>query len=195
MIQDFKYFFQGGLGPRQVCFYGLYSPVLDGFLICSTDYHVMYQLQLILSSRYMLHIVELAHADNFEIQLLDNTCCENWSFQERNTLRLNWLSRALQWHTTKHLCPSTKPLDIDLLEEKKYVFTCAHWIEYFSLISTPPERFKSDLSDLIGYDNFNLDFTIIKQKAMRLLYLGLDFETTDSDIRKLINDQKKNHIS
>jgi hypothetical protein len=85
MTQDQTYFFWGCGESIQ---YGLYSPVMDRLVCVDSDYTVFEYIVFLMSSKIRLLIVPLHHAPNFSVDLIDNTCCTQWTIT-------NWPEQSL----------------------------------------------------------------------------------------------------
>jgi len=70
-----KYFFWGSASPDQ---FGIYSPVMNRFLLTDQSCDCLEYVIFLLSSKINLVIVPLHLSPNFGRNLIDNSCCENW---------------------------------------------------------------------------------------------------------------------
>jgi len=59
--------------------YAIYETITERFIYCSDNYQMLANVLNVFSSRYLLCLVKLTTADNFEKNLIDNTCIHNWT--------------------------------------------------------------------------------------------------------------------
>jgi hypothetical protein len=79
MKLDQTYFFWGCGQPIQ---FGLYSPVMDRLVFVDDNSQLFEYVIFLLSNKIRLLIVPLHCAPNFQIDMIDNTCCTNWSITD-----------------------------------------------------------------------------------------------------------------
>lgn len=78
-ITQLPYYFWGSAYPDQ---FALYSPALNRIILVDhTDLCLEY-VCYVMSSRINLLIVPLHTADNFQDNLVDNSCCTHWGVEE-----------------------------------------------------------------------------------------------------------------
>jgi len=194
-MEKFKYFVIGYPSDSNAPIYALYQPVLDCFLNVTESLELAQTIKLILSSRYDLHVCCISKANNYKINLIDNEICENWTIGDRNTVSLtSYPTDSPKVATIKNLQPTgTNNWNID--QEKQWIFLCIHWILFFKQF----EQFTYYRDDLILNGFLELEsigssqidsIHNLKKQTMKLLYLGLDFTTTDQAIINLIKSNK-----
>lgn len=66
---------------------GLYSPMIDRLVVVFDDEEVLRRISVCWSSRCQLVLCELATAANFAVNLIDNSCCMNWTIADKQNLR------------------------------------------------------------------------------------------------------------
>jgi hypothetical protein len=183
MTLDQTYFFWGCGEPIQ---YGLYSPVMDRLVCVDKDYEWVEHAVFLLSSKIRLLIVPLHFAPNFQIDLIDNTCCSQWSIT-------NWPAGSLD---SKFNFPITKKnflLDTcgdliskpnkDLIEIQNFAFLAHYVLKLFKFSKNCQYRIFSNLIKL-PFD----EFTQIKEIEMicnQTIYLNNDYTSAKEKIEPL----------
>jgi len=177
--------------------FGLHNSVLGCFLATVCEQSQAQELQLLASSRYDLMIVGLTNAENYEINLIDNDCCENWTFSSANVLDIVGKPVVYQtqptWHRTamnaEHLI-AAKP-DSRVPNEKAWLQMLLEWQSFliWLTIYTPHlSRYKAmrRLMDLPAEPCYEivLDLEI---KIKKILYTARDQIQTDAEIKALIS--------
>ena len=134
MIQNFEYFVWGSAIEHQPL-YGLYNSVVDCFILVTPDLDKADKLKTILNSRYDLILVELSAADNFTLNLIDNTVCTDWSFVGKNQIKIGVLDIYLDDAIIQAdaLCASTRPSQWQLEHEQEYALMCQYWMTFFEV--------------------------------------------------------------
>jgi iron complex outermembrane receptor protein len=107
--------------------------VVDCFILVTPNLDEADKLKTILSSRYDLILVELSSADNFTLNLIDNIVCTNWSFGDKNQIKIGrlgiYLDDAIIQADT--LCASTRSSQWQLEYEQEYALMCQYWMTFF----------------------------------------------------------------
>jgi hypothetical protein len=187
MTLDQKYFFWGCGQPVQ---YGLYSPVVDRLVCVDHDYQLFEYVMFLLSSKIRLLIVPLHCATNFEINMIDNTCCTNWGIT-------NWPNTSLEW---KYNVPVKKKnfffdtcgdlvekSNKDLVEIQNFIFLSYHVLKIFKLNQLNQNYQYRIFSNLIKLP-FN-DFSQIKDielECNHIIYLSNNYSEAEEKIQLLV---------
>ena len=192
MIENSEHFVWGSAIDQQPQ-YGLYNAVTDCFMLVTPNLNEANQLKSILSSRYELLLVELSSADNFNLNLIDNTVCTNWSFEGKHQIKIGtleiYLTETLIQADT--LCASTQSGSWPLESEQNYALMCQHWINFLNqqkhLVASQKFDKFLPLPDSLRDDD---DFFKLTQKMYRTMYLGQNLQLVDQDIKTLIEHSK-----
>ena len=64
--------------------YALYDIALDRFVFVCDGRELGLRVQQLAMSRYHMALIQLDWADNYQHNLIDNTICENWTYQRSN---------------------------------------------------------------------------------------------------------------
>lgn len=189
MIQNFKYFVWGS-AIKNKPLYGLYNQVVDCFLLVTPDYYAADKLKTILSSRYELLTVELSLADNFALDLIDNTVCTQWSFKEKNQIKIGKLSFQSfeKIIRPKTLCAAQEPLRYELEQEQEYALMCQHWINFINQQKNFIDNIQK-FNEFLPLPELGTDtFSELSAEIYRIMYLGEDLEQVDQHIATLIEN-------
>jgi hypothetical protein len=183
MTQDQTYFFWGCGESIQ---YGLYSPVMDRLVCVDSDYTVFEYIVFLMSSKIRLLIVPLHHAPNFSVDLIDNTCCTQWTIT-------NWPEQSLD---RKFSFPQKKETfffdtcgdliqksNKNLVEIQNFIFLSYRVLKLFKFSKNLPYRIFSNLVKLpFG------DFEKIKEieyECNQTIYLQSDYVSAKEKIEPL----------
>jgi hypothetical protein len=183
MTLDQTYFFWGCGEPVQ---YGLYSPVMDRLVCVDKDYQWFEHAVFLLSSKIRLLIVPLHCAPNFQIDLIDNTCCSQWSIT-------NWPAGSLDLKFNFPITRENFFLDKcgdlilkpnkDLIEIQNFAFLSHYVLRLFKFSKNYQYRIFSNLIKL-PFD----EFTQIKEIEMicnQTIYLNKEYTSAKEKIEPL----------
>jgi hypothetical protein len=189
-MSEFKYYTPGSWAPTGEPVYGLYQPLLDCFLFVTADYTLAGKLVDIMSSRFDLFICEIGVACNFKGNLLNNSCCENWSLSNSHTIKTAPLSKNTVTQADR-LRKSRRTVAHDINKEKQWILMCAHWIDCLNQLKYPYaniNNWTTNILNLTDSDFCTINFNLLEKTVIKLLYINTDFETTDREINKLITE-------
>jgi hypothetical protein len=181
--------FEYGYPEHGKSYYGLWSPALNCFIFVHGDIQRLTKLQWLLSSKIVVNILEF---DNtvLEQNLIDNTCCENWTVVQDGQINiaLSYKQGGTVTSCQHTLVKNQNPVfeqDITFLRE--WSFLLNHWcnkIESELNTKNPLERYVLSM--------INAEQTE-KTKQMNQLYLQLwlgDSIQDTSNTLKTILDEK-----
>jgi hypothetical protein len=183
-----KYFFWGSARPAQ---FGLYSPVLDRFVIVDDTDQCLEYVCFLLSSKINLFLVPLNSAPNFTAHLIDNSCCTNWGVDHWNNTRvMPGLFRSKDSYYLKSCGTLASRHDAQpgIFELQQISFLAKYVIDYF--------KFGYDVMYTKFFDILTLpiersDYRYFKKQEKHcfdLIYLSTNYEDTESQIAEIIND-------
>ena len=192
MLENFEYFFYGYPKYKNENIYALYQPVTDCFLLCTSNLHTANNVKILLSSKYSLYTVKLNSASNYQPNIIDNTCCENWTLSNRDEMLINRIGRGTPTVEAQELCATSPKISVDWSHEKKYAMLCCHWFDKLDCHTTDGEK----LANLINLDPSlkEIDFNKIKSQIFYLLYRGRDVLSVQHEISQLVNEHVKNNL-
>lgn len=177
--------------------FGLHHSVLGCFLVTVCSQQQAHELQLLASSRYNLVIVDLTSADNYDVNLIDNDCCDNWTFSNAQSVNIfkpivyqtleNWDQEGLA--SAHRLVPSL--LDPRTAKEKSYLQMMLQWRSFVAWLMAWTRhiaRYQAvaqlvPIAPEVFYDTV-LEFDL---KTKQILYLERDHTQADAAIRELIH--------
>jgi len=199
-ITKSKYFFYGSANYNkktdEYVQYGLYDPITDRFVLISQFCDALHKIAMLFSSRLSLRLCRLTTASNFSANLIDNTCCFNWTIKNRDNLTISRkigehitskLYNVLEFSTAETL--STKELIVD---NREYLLAAYDWVTdnekkswllyktdpfYFSelelsaVITLPLELSSTakDINDVYDIIYSEFDFNIAREKIETIL--------------------------
>jgi hypothetical protein len=183
MTLDQTYFFWGCGKPVQ---YGLYSPVMDRLVCVDEDYQVFEYVMFLLSSKIRLLIVPLHCAPNFEIDLIDNTCCTKWGIKD-------WPAKSLDFKfnfpkTKENFFVSecgnlTEKPNKDLVEIQNFIFLSYRVLKLFKFSRNYQYRIFSNLIKL-PFEDFD-QLKDIEFKCNQIIYLCNNYTEAKEKIEPL----------
>lgn len=190
-ITDFKYF-HWGLYPANSPVYGLYEPITDCFLLILNSLETARTLKYILSSRYAIYLCRLDSASNFSSDLIDNSCCENWSFANKDKdliIDQNLLNSEII--TVEELCRSASKKVWDIDKEKRWCLFCQYIVQHF--IENPHSQYSQIMgvvSRFLKFEEFYNDMTAmeLQHKILPVLYFGSDVSVASQEIKQIVAD-------
>lgn len=188
-LQEFEHFHWGVYSPGCTV-YGLYEPVMDLFLLLVDSAEQAETLKYLLSPRYALHIYRVDTAVNFKDIGLDNLCCHNWSFTNKNQLlsiRHDLVDRDIL--EIKELCPTTNTKTWDIDQEKQWILWCNHVLT--QLEQYPGTQYKKmfrTMGAFFDVDEFKNTASLVRShhEILTILYRGTDIEQTRQQIRDIL---------
>jgi hypothetical protein len=192
MIQDSKYFFWG-IYESGTPVYSLYEPITDSFLIVSKSLETITKLKYILSSRFSTHLCRLDLASNFSSELIDNSCCENWSFVNKyRDIKLDENLTNAKTIIAEELCPSAGDLEWNIEKEKQWSLFCHAVLEkYDKFLFNQYSQVISVLGRFLNFDKFENNTGVssnTEKQILSKLYFGLDIDDTEQQINKLLTE-------
>lgn len=189
--QERPYFYWGSADPNQ---YGLYSPVLDRFLLVDSEDTVLDYVAFLMSSKINLFVIPLYLSPNFQHNLIDNTCCLDWGVTEWPTSPSRLLPKNFNDHNDYHLdcCgrliqkPNTDLSNIHELQSLAWLTKRA--ADFFRGHSN---TMYTKFYDLISLPFGSMDY--VKQqekKCFDLLYHANSCQEVADQVEAIINDNK-----
>ena len=170
--------------------WAFYEPVLGRFLFTSSilDISILREIKMLCSSRYNLVLCDLQTADNYNIDLIDNLCCENWSMT--NLVDINNVM-AFYLYEVETLIPVESDADFDVQEEKKWIQFVNYWVHWKSeyLQNNKCEHISSFVETIFDIKIDNQQ-NKLNQKIQLELYLGQDINSTQCNIIQYIEKLK-----
>jgi len=183
------------------CHIGLYQPILNRFLLTTNNIEHARDIALIASSRYPLFLVSLVTADNYEENLIDNICCENWKLPDQQILETSIKNYANVIVHAQHLLPVMETTSLVLTEEKHYLQLCWHYLKLLQAFrdhNIPGWRIKQFMYDIFDfqenqYDTVSLHMQNLKKQIVAELYHCKDTNSVRISIENIIAIAKKDH--
>lgn len=163
--------------------WAFYEPVLGRFLFASDtmDISILQEIRMLCSSRYNLILCDLQTADNYNIDLIDNLCCENWSIT--NQVDTTNIMTFYSDYNVKTLIPVDAAPEHKVLEEKKWIQFVNYWVNWkrIHLLRNQWENISSFVETIfdIKIDDHQHK---LNQKIQLELYLGRDIDSTQRNI-------------
>jgi len=180
------------------CHIGLYQPILNRFLLTVNHIRDAQDIALIAARRYPLFLVNLVTADNYNENLIDNFCCENWSLpsQQIAPTRLVNYSTLYAIVDAKHLLEN--PSALDLSEEKQYLQLCCHYLRQCNEIirqNIYAWEIKKFMTEIFDFEPHPHDIPVqnLKKQIVAELFLCKDINSTTTTIENIITKAKNDY--
>lgn len=183
---DSKLFFWGCGHPTQ---YGLYSPVIRRFVLVDHRVEILEYVMLLLSSKIRLIIVRLDSAPNFEINLIDNSCCTCWGVTDWPDYALDqefMVPRTEQGYLNESCGTLVELPDKNIVEVQQFAMLAAHVV---STLKFHRNVFYSKLNDLIDlpFDDYTL-IKDIEKECYRMIYYSDSYQDIEDTVIKMCTD-------
>lgn len=200
-ITDSKYFFCGAAdtdplsnAPIQ---YGLYEPVTDRFVLTSKFLQPLEDIAILFSGRYMFHICDLTTAVNFEMNLIDNECCYNWTLGSKRGLRINECVKEFaekETYEAQNLVPATE-IDINepIVQDHEYLLAAFSWVSdgEHNLIPTRVQPFtvaENKFKNLIDLPVNIVKSTQLLKDINNVIFTEFEFKTAEEKVNNIIKN-------
>ena len=183
MTLDQDYFFWGCGEPVQ---FGLYSPVVDRFLCVGNNYNIFEYVTFLMSGKIRLLIVPLHHAPNFEVNLIDNTCCTQWHVANwpANSLDSKFDVPVRRHNFVVDTCGELAELPNKMLVDiQNFIFLSCRVIQLFKFSRNYQYRIFSNLVKL-PFDNY-AKVKDIEQQCYQTVYLSDDYRAAKIEVDQL----------
>lgn len=173
--------------------FGLYQPVLDCILLTVCDLAHAQETKMLASARYSLYVVNLTAARNYLPNLIDNSCCENWTLSNKDMIAVANANK-INIVNSEWLI-ETNTADPDVAKEKSYLQKVLHNVQYCLNIRTAANKHIHDWIDTVSTLDFaDQDYTMINEcikKIKQSLWLGVDLDQIEAEIEPLKSQIKK----
>lgn len=126
-------------------YYGLWEPVLNRFLLCCYDAKLARLVKLLAAGRYTLYIYKINSAQNYQHNLIDNVCCDNWSVDAGSKPAIGDLPASMDVHSLYQLVPAPSQTDWPVQSEKDFLQICLYYVGFL-------EHFKSNIDQQAWYE-------------------------------------------
>lgn len=116
--------------------YALYQPTLGCFLLIADNKDHLIKIKNLTTSRYNLTICQIDCATNYEFNLIDNNCCENWmpsfvgsgpDFTDIGTVTEFPVHKLVQSEINNSIV-------VDIEKEKEWLQYLWYWIRFLEKI-------------------------------------------------------------
>ena len=172
---------------------GLYQPVLDCFLMTLSDRQQAQEIKLLASARYSLFIIDLQSSANYAPNMIDNECCENWTFTNKTDIDVGAPFSASKTIFAKELIKSNAN-DPDIGYEKAYLQTILYYVKLcLNLISSDHyqiDKFINEVMDLEDSQYQSIKNFVIQTK--KILYTNKDLDVIEKNMQTYMLYYHKN---
>lgn len=182
-------YFDWGIGPGHEPQIGIWSPVLDRFLLVLCDREFSTTIKYLCSSRYSLYLFDLSTSANYTPTLIDNSCCQNWTISNRKDIKL---SRPHDYDLVRaDLIPAPNECDWDVESEQQWLQFIWHNLKFIQNLKNQHTWYKySKFLNSIGMAGKELnetaslynEITSIENYILKSLYLGDNIKDTKQAI-------------
>lgn len=195
MIPESQWFFFGTACKRNITQthsqLALYNPIIDRFVVVFDDEDLLRRTSVCWSNRCQLILCELGQADNFAPELIDNSCCMNWTLSDTHGLRWTRFPDQNQAaYQVQHLLPQTVPLDCNdlILQNLEYIWASITWLWIEKNQITPKHKIVPDrMHDCLNFPwplPINHD---LARDIQRVIYTEWDFELACTQIQRIFS--------
>jgi hypothetical protein len=168
--------------------YALYQPVLKCFLLTVSTLEEAQEIKLLASSRYSLYIVDLSSAENYEHNLIDNSCCENWKLSNTSAIFVGH-SDDFKKIIKAEILESSDLNNGDVIQEKIYLQTILYYCKYCFQVEYYARKKVHDWIDgILDLDIIDRDYIELKRfikQIKRILYLGITADQIIHDAEQI----------
>ena len=175
---------------------GLYQPVLGCFLLTLCDAQQAREIMLLASARYSLYLVDLTCAKNYQPNVIDNDCCQNWTISNKEDISIGMSDQGNNIIGAKELMLCSNQ-DLDIKQEKKYLQLTYFYVKYlFEVEQRSRGSFVKNqwINDIIGTNMPNKkEQSVLSIK--KLLYLETDTDLLETKIQQIINSSELRHYN
>lgn len=188
-----KLFFWGYPGNSTEPHLGLWEPVANRFLLTLSSTKKARVIKMIASARYNLLVCDLRSADNYQENLLDNTCCESWTVNNKKAIVISKPYAHNQPIAVDNLVCVEPGDQHDYVKEKSWLYLCYHWLTVLEKLKDEDwyqqdrfikKIFSTELQNQ-GPDYFD-KIALVENHILRTLYLGQDLDQINHDIESFI---------
>lgn len=195
-------YFHYGLGTDATeKVYGLWSHSKNCFILTSYELKVLQKTTELISSKIDVRIVDLTVADNYELNIIDNTVCENWMPQFDANKELDDLELSIYTVIPVEFLKQSSISE----EDKKPILEIKKWAQMISFWCTVLYRCKeyrrfdafprAYMQYYLDIPDFHDSAHILEQKIYKELYFGLDMNLVTEKILLLSQQDKRLHIA
>lgn len=193
MLEPFDYGVPASPGD---CHIGLFQPMLNQFLLTVNSIQHARDIALIASGRYPLFMVNLETADNYCKNLIDNSCCENWTLPSEQLAPTQIENYANFVVNAEHLLERHN--DFDVSKEKQYLQVCWYYLKLLDQITARNIfgwRIKQFMIAIFDFEENQHDTLVqnLKKQVIAELYLCKDIDLVKVSIEDIITKAKKEH--
>jgi len=186
---DSKYFFWGSAFPDQ---YALYSFDLNRILmVSSSDLHLDCVVSC-MRSKIHLDIVPLTQAINFHPDLLDNSCCHNWSivgWRLKNTSTdINFIDLPENNDSSGAFIQLIEHQNNEISDLQKFCWLCYYCYHYFMDLGNPIRKNVVNLQTTICPVHIRRFNSLVNQ-CIDILAKEQSYHVAEQHIESILQDE------
>jgi hypothetical protein len=159
-----------------------------------TDQEQAREIALLASARYNLYVIDLTSAENYHLNLIDNSFSENWSIADRHQHINIMKSYKVESVIKISKLDAVEIADPDIAKEKEYLQTVWYYYKYCTEVEQRPwNLIENWVGDMLGTEIVDQTYTKIKQHVRQIkktLYLGQDAAQINHDIQQIKNNYR-----
>lgn len=189
---SFNKFFQWGYSNLNDNQFGLWEPTLDRFLLILNDVSLVDCIIMVSSSRYNLYLCNLNSAQNYSRNLIDNSCCENWTLSNKSQIKIGKFNQYNTATTVEFLVPSLDNPKWNIKQEKAWLQICWFWLNFIHEIKNHQwhqkiQFIKKIYSSELNYSHDYFDnIDLVETYILKNLYFERDIEIINQNISSFI---------
>lgn len=157
--------------------FGLWEPVSDRFLLILDDPDIASTIKMTAAGRYNLFVCEISNAKNYYHNIIDNTCCENWTIGNSHSIFVSNLDHYHGPQPVTELLSKEGSPDWPMQIEKDFLQMCFYWGKFFRYLKKsgwyPFDRFVERLyrhENITGSMSHNDHVEHTETKILRTLF-------------------------
>lgn len=159
-------------------YYGLWSPALNCFIFVHHNLERLVKLQWLLSSKILVNVLQFDNVVS-EQNLIDNTCCENWTITQDGQLNI---ALSYKQGGTVTSCQHVRvqnqnpTFDQDVTFLRQWTFFLNHWCNKIESKFNTDNPLEQYVSNIIDADQ--------KNQLYLLLWLGENIHDTLNNLNE-----------
>ena len=182
-----KYFVSGYSDDSK---YGLIEKLTERIVFVAGDLDIIRMVQIIVSSKYELHIADLSNAKNYNTTLIDNTCCDAWTLsgQEKgvfdNTANTHILQDPL-YPTVLENVTALPATELVIVDREFFMFVYLCEVQFNQDLEQLKFAWKIKVDLVAELANIPLPFDNGHTGIRKILYLADDLASAEAEIKAM----------
>lgn len=183
-----SYFFDGcantNAGQQQ---YSIFDPVYNRFVIVSDDCDALTKTIMLLSGKTQLYLVTVQQANNWDPNVIDNHCCENWGLSRLtgyNLFAFPETKKSLIIEPVPDLAPNTLPVSDIEKELKNFAFLSHSVIQHWANCQ---DWFLYEFYDYIDCPALLQEQKQLERQVYHAIYSAVNYIQAEAEVNALMS--------